>query len=214
MVGVDVPPDQATVMVSNDGRTRCSWAAKADSDLVAYHDNEWGIATRDVRRMFEALALTYFESGLSWATVFRKRQALRHAFHHFEPAAVAGLTARDTDRLVADRSIIRHRGKIEATIHNAQLIVAGASLPDIAWSHAPPRRRFVESWPDTQSSSPESHRLAAELRQRGYRYVGPVVSHAFMLAVGIENGHFAACYAATGKCRDRAVSIERSAIAR
>jgi DNA-3-methyladenine glycosylase I len=85
----------------------------------------------------EALCLTYFENGLSWATVYRKRDAFRRAFHNFEPAAVAALTGRDVNRLLADRSIIRHRGKIEASIHNAWLVGTGSSLPNLVWANAP-----------------------------------------------------------------------------
>src|SRR6201993_3402596 len=118
MAGVGVPPQLATVVTAADGVTRCRWATETGRDLTAYHDDEWGKPTHDETSLFETLALTYFENGLSWASVFDKRDNLRKAFHGFNPAAVAAMTAYDIDRLTADTSIIRNRRKIEATLHN------------------------------------------------------------------------------------------------
>ncbi len=196
MAGFGVPPSQPTVVTLADGRTRCSWVTGTGMDLVAYHDDEWGTVTRDVRSLFEALCLTYFENGLSWAAVYRKRDAFRRAFRDFDPAAVAALTDRDVNRLLADRSIIRHRGKIEATICNARLAGTGSSWPDLVWAHAPRVQPVLEHWADGRMSSPESHRLSADLKRLGYRYIGPVVAHSFMQTVGMENGHFAGCFRA------------------
>ena len=124
MAGFGVPATRPTVLPGLDGVTRCSWATETGLDLTGYHDSEWGVPTRDEAVLFEALALTYFENGLSWATVFRKRDAFRRAFHHFEPDAVAALTASDVELLMKDASIVRNRAKIEATIHNARLLTA------------------------------------------------------------------------------------------
>ncbi len=127
MAGFGVPATRPTVLPGLDGVTRCSWATETGLDLTGYHDREWGVPTRDEAVLFEALALTYFENGLSWATVFRKRDAFRRAFHHFEPDAVAALTASDVELLMKDASIVRNRAKIEATIHNARLLTAAVA---------------------------------------------------------------------------------------
>jgi len=195
MAGVDMPPQLATVVTAADGVTRCRWATETGRDLTAYHDHEWGRPTRDEAMLFEALVLTYFENGLSWATVFDKRDNLRTAFHGFEPAAVAAMTAADVERLMGDTSIIRNRQKIEATLHNARLL-SKYSLSQLAWQHQPREHHRLRSWADGRMVSPESRRLSLTLRDKGFRLVGPVVAHSFMQTVGIENGHFEGCFRA------------------
>jgi DNA-3-methyladenine glycosylase I len=195
MAGVDMPPQLATVVTAADGVTRCRWATETGRDLTAYHDHEWGTPTRDEARLFEALVLTYFENGLSWATVFDKRHNLRTAFHGFEPAAVAAMAAADVERLMGDTSIIRNRQKIEATLHNARLL-SKYSLSQLAWQHQPREHHRLRSWADGRMTSPESRRLSLTLRDKGFRLVGPVVAHSFMQTVGIENGHFEGCFRA------------------
>jgi DNA-3-methyladenine glycosylase I len=195
MAGVDMPPQLATVVTAADGVTRCRWATETGRDLTGYHDHEWGRPTRDEAMLFEALVLTYFENGLSWATVFDKRDNLRTAFHGFEPAAVAAMTAADVERLMGDTSIIRNRQKIEATLHNARLL-SKYSLSQLAWQHQPREHHRLRSWADGRMVSPESRRLSLTLRDNGFRLVGPVVAHSFMQTVGIENGHFQGCFRA------------------
>jgi DNA-3-methyladenine glycosylase I len=195
MAGVDMPPQLATVVTAADGVTRCRWATETGRDLTAYHDHEWGRPTRDEAMVFEALVLTYFENGLSWATVFDKRDNLRTAFHRFEPAAVAAMAAADVERLMGDTSIIRNRQKIEATLHNARLL-SKYSLSQLAWQHQPREHHRLRSWADGRMTSPESRRLSLTLRDKGFRLVGPVVAHSFMQTVGIENGHFEGCFRA------------------
>jgi DNA-3-methyladenine glycosylase I len=195
MAGVDMPPELATVVSTADGVTRCRWATETGRDLTAYHDHEWGTPTYDEAGLFEALALTYFENGLSWATVFDKRDNLRKAFHGFAPAAVAVMTPDDVERLMADTSIIRNRRKIEATLHNARLL-SEYSLSQLAWQHRPGQHHRLRSWADGRMVSPESRQLSVALREAGFRLVGPVVAHSFMQAVGIENGHFEGCFRA------------------
>jgi DNA-3-methyladenine glycosylase I len=195
MAGVDMPPQLATVVTAADGVTRCRWATETGRDLTAYHDHEWGRPTRDEAMLFEALVLTYFENGLSWATVFDKRDNLRTAFHRFEPAAVAAMAAADVERLMGDTSIIRNRQKIEATLHNARLL-SKYSLSQLAWQHQPREHHRLRSWADGRMTSPESRRLSLTLRDKGFRLVGPVVAHSFMQTVGIENGHFEGCFRA------------------
>ena len=145
--------------------------------------------------MFQALVLTYFENGLSWALVFNKREALGRAFADFHPASVATMTDRDVDLLMKDDTIIRNRAKIEATVHNARLLTS-MSLNDIAWHYRPRHRHPLRQWSDGRAQSLESQQLATELRRRGFRFVGPVVAHSFMQTVGIENGHFDGCFRA------------------
>lgn len=195
MAGVDMPPQLATVVTAADGVTRCRWATETGRDLTAYHDHEWGRPIRDEAMLFEALVLTYFENGLSWATVFDKRDNLRTAFHGFEPAAVAAMTAADVERLMGDTSIIRNRQKIEATLHNARLL-SKYSLSQLAWQHQPREHHRLRSWADGRMTSPESRRLSLTLRDKGFRLVGPVVAHSFMQTVGIESGHFEGCFRA------------------
>jgi DNA-3-methyladenine glycosylase I len=195
MAGVDMPPQLATVVTAADGVTRCRWATETGRDLTAYHDHEWGAPTREEATLFEALVLTYFENGLSWATVFDKRDNLRTAFHGFEPAAVAAMAAADVERLMGDTSIIRNRQKIEATLHNARLL-SKYSFSQLAWQHQPREHHRLRSWADGRMVSPESRRLSLTLRDKGFRLVGPVVAHSFMQAVGIENGHFEGCFRA------------------
>jgi DNA-3-methyladenine glycosylase I len=199
MAGFDVPATRPTVLRGPDGVTRCSWATETGLNLTGYHDREWGAPTRDESVLFEALALTYFENGLSWATVFRKRDAFRRAFRHFEPRAVAALTASDVELLMKDASIVRNRAKIEATINNARLLTA-LSLADIAWKYQPRQHYWLRTWNDGRMDSPESRELAADLKSVGFRFVGPVVAHSFMQTVGIENGHFDGCFRAPREC--------------
>jgi DNA-3-methyladenine glycosylase I len=193
MAGVGVPTELATVVTAADGVTRCRWATETGRDLTDYHDREWGTPTHDETALFEALALTYFENGLSWATVFDKRDNFRRAFHRFDPAAVAAMDSGDVERLMTDTSIIRNRRKIEATLHNARLL-SKYSLSQLVWQHQPHKRYRLRSWADGRMTSPESRRLSLALREKGFQMVGPVVVHSFMQTAGIENGHFDGCF--------------------
>lgn len=195
MAGIGMPPHLPTVVTAADGITRCRWATETGRDLTGYHDGQWGTPTHDEAALFEALALTYFENGLSWMTVFDKRDNFRTAFHGFEPTAVAAMTPDDVDRLMADSSIIRNRRKIEATVHNAR-VLSSCSLAQSVWEHQPRRHRRLRTWADGRMDSPESRQLSVALREKGFRLVGPVVAHSFMQTVGIENGHFEGCFRA------------------
>ena len=195
MAGVGMSPQIPTVVRAADGVTRCRWATETGRDLIAYHDLEWGKPTHDQAALFEALVLTYFENGLSWALVFDKRDNLRRAFHGFKPATVAAMNSDDVERLMADTSIIRNRRKIEATLHNAR-VMSECSLSRLTWRHQPRQHHRLRSWADGRMASPESRQLSISLRQAGFRLVGPVVAHSFMQNVGIENGHFEGCFRA------------------
>ena len=193
MAGVGVPAHLPTVITAADGLTRCRWATETGRDLIAYHDLEWGTPTHDETALFEALVLTYFENGLSWATVFDKRDNFRAAFDGFDPAAVAAMTSRDVERLMTDTSIVRNRRKIEATVHTAR-VLSKHSLAQLVWQHQSGEQHRLRSWADGRMDSPESRRLSAALREAGFRLVGPVVAHSFMQTVGVENGHFEGCF--------------------
>jgi DNA-3-methyladenine glycosylase I len=196
MSGVGIPATRPTILVGADGLARCGWVTEAgNTHLAEYHDTEWGTPVHGEAELFRALVLTYFENGLSWALVFNKREALNRAFADFDPAAVATMTDRDIDRLMRDDTIIRNRAKIDATVHNARVLTS-LSLNDIAWSHRPRQRHSLQQWSDGRSQSPESQRLAKEMRGHGLRFVGPVVAHSFMQATGIDNGHFDGCFRA------------------
>jgi DNA-3-methyladenine glycosylase I len=172
----------------------------ADDPLYrVYHDEEWGRPVRDERGLFERISLEAFQSGLSWLTILRKREAFRAAFGGFHPDAVAAFGDTDVARLLADAGIVRNRLKVEATIANAVATVAlraaGTSLPEVVWSHAPPARPAPASWADVPAVTPESTALAKELKRHGFRFVGPTTAYAAMQACGLVNDHLAGCLA-------------------
>ena len=177
-----------------DGRLRCHWCS-ATPEYLAYHDEEWGQPVADDRRLFEKLCLEGFQSGLSWRTILAKRENFRAAFHGFDFGRVARYTQRDVERLLGDAGIVRHRGKIEAVINNAQRAVelqAGeGSLAAYVWRYeADPATAAA---PQTASTSPESVALSKDLKKRGWKFVGPTTVFAFMQAMGLVNDHAVGC---------------------
>ena len=185
-----------------DGVRRCFWGASTP-DYVAYHDDEWGRPVVDDVRLFEKISLEGFQSGLSWLTILRKREGFRKAFAGFDPGRVARFGERDITRLLGDAGIVRHRGKIEATIANARATLAvqaeRGSLAALLWSYEPRRRPAPRANGDIASSSPESVALAKELKSFGFRFVGPTTAYAAMQAMGVVNDHLVGC-AARGPC--------------
>jgi DNA-3-methyladenine glycosylase I len=180
-----------------------------DPLYAAYHDEEWGRPVRDERGLYERLCLEGFQSGLSWLTVLRKREAFRAAFADFAPGAVAAFGPEDVERLLGDAGIVRHRGKIEAAIANARATVAlraaGTPLDELVWSHAPARHRAPRRQADWPAATPESAALAKTLSRAGFRFVGPTTAYAAMQACGVVNDHLAGCPVR------QAVELERSA---
>jgi DNA-3-methyladenine glycosylase I len=162
---------------------------------VAYHDTEWGFPVRDDRRLFEKLCLEGFQCGLSWRTILAKRENFRAAFKDFRFEEVAGFTERDVQRLLGDAGIVRHRGKIEAVIHNArqacELIGSEGSLAAFVWRHEPAADRAAQ--PQAVSTSAESIALSKALKKRGWKFVGPTTVYAFMQSMGLVNDHAADC---------------------
>jgi DNA-3-methyladenine glycosylase I len=188
----------SAAIAGSDGLLRCAWAGAAGTALSRYHDVVWG--TRTFRRpaLFEALTLGVFEVGLSWAIVFGKRDAFRTAFLGFDPAQVAAMTEDDVDRLTQDRSIIRNRAKILATVGNARAMVdSSPTLAALAKSYAQPRDPAPRP-EDIPTSTPQSEELAKQLKAQGYRFVGPTSVYAFMQNVGIVNDHVRGCFRALG----------------
>lgn len=177
-----------------DGRERCWWCA-ATPDYVDYHDREWGFPVADDRRLFEKLSLEAFQSGLSWRTILAKRDTFRAAFAGFDFHAVARFDERDVERLLQDAGIVRHRGKIEATINNAQraveLVAEHGSLAAFLWRFEPARSDVAPTQPVPATAASEA--LSKELRRRGWRFVGPTTVYAFMQAMGMVNDHAAGC---------------------
>jgi DNA-3-methyladenine glycosylase I len=170
-----------------------------DGDPVfeRYHDAEWGFPVLDERGLFERLSLEAFQSGLSWRTILLKRDAFRDAFAGFDPDAVARFGDPDVRRLLADSGIVRNRAKIEATLANARATVAlratGEPLDAVVLAHAPGPRDAPASWADLHSTTPESVALARELKNRGFRFVGPTTLYALMQACGLVDDHLARC---------------------
>jgi DNA-3-methyladenine glycosylase I len=193
-----MPAADMGVAPGPDGRLRCWWCLGAP-EYVDYHDRVWGRPMHGERELFEMLALESFQSGLSWLTILRKREGFRRAFDGWAVERVAAYGERDVARLLGDAGIVRHRGKIEATIANARAVRAlharGETLDALLWSFAPaPGGRPVpERGEDIPASTPESKAMARELKRRGFRFVGPTTAYALMQAAGLVDDHLAAC---------------------
>ena len=182
------------VVTGADGLARCPWGLSSP-EYVAYHDDEWGRTVHGEVALFERVSLEAFQSGLSWITILRKREAFRAAFAGFDPATVAEFGDADVARLLADTGIVRNRLKIAATIANAQAVVAlDGGLDELLWSFAPdlgrpaPRRTG-----EVPAVTPESTAMAKALKRNGFRFVGPTTAYALMQATGMVNDHLAGC---------------------
>ena len=185
------------VIIGYHGKPRCAWAGPGDTAFGRYHDEVWGTRTYDESAMFEALALGVFEVGLSWSIVFGKRDAFRAAFRGFDIAKVAAMTERDVDRLTRDASIIRNRGKIQATLDNARAMMsASPDLAALAKSYESTPHRVPRSIADLPRSTPQAEAFAKQLKSQGYRFVGPTSVYAFMQNVGVVNDHVHGCFRA------------------
>jgi DNA-3-methyladenine glycosylase I len=191
----------AGLVLGSDDELRCGWGASTP-DYVAYHDAEWGFPVRDDTRLFEKICLEGFQSGLSWLTILRKRESFRRAFAKFDIAKVAAFGKRDITRLVGDEGIIRHRGKIESTINNAnralEIVEEFGTLAAYAWTFAPPAserpRKMTLAALRVMTTSPTSERLSKDLKKRGWTFVGPTTMYAFMQAMGLVNDHLEGCF--------------------
>ena len=183
-------------VVGDDGVARCPWATGHPLNLD-YHDTEWGLPVHGERLLFERISLEAFQSGLSWLTILAKRPAFRTAFADFDPDAVAGFTDADVERLMADSAIVRNRAKIEATRKNALATVAlrdDGGLDRLIWSYQPDRSPELRTTAEVPTTSPESKALAADLKSRGFAFVGPTTAYALMGAIGMVDAHLVGCH--------------------
>ena len=191
--------DSDGLLLGADGRLRCRWAGSTP-EYLDYHDKEWGRELRGDQALFERLTLEAFQSGLSWITILRKREAFRAAFHGFDVVRVAAFEEEDVLGLLQDSGIVRNRAKIEATIENARAVLdLGESFSDLLWSFAPERDRPApRSTDDVVATTAESKAMAKELKRRGFRFVGPTTAHALMQATGMVNDHMLDCWVRSG----------------
>ncbi|HEC28624.1 MAG TPA: DNA-3-methyladenine glycosylase I [Gammaproteobacteria bacterium] len=177
-----------------DGKLRCKWCDSAP-EFLGYHDTEWGFPVSDDYRLFEKLCLEGFQSGLSWRTILAKRENFRSAFHNFDFNKIARFTRHDINRLLKDKGIVRHRGKIEAVINNAkqarELVKQEGSLATFLWRYEPDAKQLVK--PQTASTSAQSIVLSKDLKKLGWKFVGPTTAYAFMQAMGLINDHVEGC---------------------
>jgi DNA-3-methyladenine glycosylase I len=185
--------------VSAEDRVRCAWAVDSDGSSLYrdYHDLEWGRPLHGRDELYERLCLEAFQSGLSWITILRKREAFRAAFAGFDPEAVARYTERDVERLLGDASIVRNRAKIEASVSNARALLelSDTDLDALLWSFAPPPRPSRPATVnDVPAVTPESTAMAKELKRRGFKFVGPTTAYALMQATGMVDDHVVGCW--------------------
>ncbi|QDZ16555.1 DNA-3-methyladenine glycosylase I [Humibacter ginsenosidimutans] len=199
-----VTPRRPDLVIGDDDVARCGWIG-TDVEYRRYHDEEWGRPLRDDRRLFEKICLEGFQAGLSWRTILLRRPAFREAFHGFDPASVAAMDESDVERLLTNAEIIRHRGKIEATIANARATMAlDEPLNELIWSFAPDAMHDAPpaSMSEVPAITPESTALSKRLRGLGFRFVGPTTMYALMQSAGLVDDHLAGCWLASDAQHD------------
>ena len=172
---------------------RCGWCGD-DPQYVAYHDEEWGVATYDDQDLFERLVLESMQAGLAWITVLRKREAMRELFFDFSIPKLAAAKGQDVERWLLDPAIIRHRGKLEAMINNAQRAQEMDDFSGFLWQFVPQRTRVHRSMKTVPSQTPESEAMSKALKKLGFKFVGPTTCYAFMQSVGMVNDHIKDCF--------------------
>ena len=182
---------------------RCGWVSQ-DPLYIEYHDNEWGVAEKNPRKLFEMICLEGQQAGLSWITVLKKRENYRSAFHQFDPVRVAAMDEEDVERLVLDAGIIRHRGKIQAIIGNARAFLAmeenGEPFADFVWSFVDnhPQVTTAAALAEIPTTTPASDALSKALKKRGFKFVGSTICYSFMKACGLVNDHVTGCFCRSG----------------
>lgn len=176
----------------------CGWGV-GSPEMLAYHDEEWGVPVHDEQVLFERIVLEGAQSGLSWSLILSKRPGYRRAFAAFDPAAVAGFGDADVDRLVRDAGIVRNRAKISSAVSNARIVEAmhgaGESLADLLWSFTGgvTKHNAWSSLAEIPAVTPESEAMSRELRRRGFKFVGPTTCYATLQAAGMVNDHVVSC---------------------
>jgi DNA-3-methyladenine glycosylase I len=197
------------LITGNDNVNRCFWGGN-NADYVHYHDTEWGFPVADDTRLFEKICLEGFQAGLSWLTILRKRENFRAAFRGFEISAVAAMNEQDVENLLQDAGIVRHRGKINSTINNANKAIGMqaefGSLAAYFWSFEPDAthrpKKLTWEWLRKNPVSPQSTAISKDLKKRGWSFVGPTTVYAFMQAMGLVNDHIEGCH-----CREPALRL-------
>ena len=188
-------------VAGTDGKPRCGWAT-ADPLYEKYHDREWGRPLRDDRALFELLTLEGCQAGLSWITVLRKREHYRKVYDGFDAEKIVRYTPAKLARLLADPGIIRHRGKIEASVGNARayldLVEREGSFSKFLWGFVggKPRKNRPKSLKDVPAKTAESDALSKALAKQGFKFVGSTICYAFMQASGMVDDHVAGCHCA------------------
>ena len=183
----------------NSAGQRCGWA-ESDPLLIAYHDEEWGVPSRDDRHLFELLSLEGAQAGLSWTTILRKREGYRKAFADFDPVAVARFRPERIARLLRNPDIVRHRGKLESVPANARAVLgirrSGTDFSEVLWkfSGGRPKKNAWKTSSQVPAETSESREMSRELKRLGFRFVGPTICYAFMQAVGMVNDHLVGCF--------------------
>ena len=174
---------------------RCGWAGP-EQIYIDYHDTEWGVPERDARALWEKLILDGFQAGLSWITILKKRENFRAAFEGFEPHVIARWGEPEVQRLLGDPGIIRHRGKIEATITNARAYLEVEDFSALCWSYVDgvPLQNRWETQAEVPASTPMSEAFSKDLKKRGFRFCGPTIVYAWMQACGLVNDHLVGCH--------------------
>jgi DNA-3-methyladenine glycosylase I len=183
-------------VIGEDGLGRCPWAVGHPANLH-YHDTEWGMPVRGEQALYERISLEAFQAGLSWLTILIKRPAFRAAFDNFDLEIVARYTGDDVERLMNNKAIVRNRVKIEATRANARAVLdlrEQGDLDELIWSHKPNETSVPRTVSEVPTSTPASKALAADLRSRGFRFVGPTTAHALMEAIGMVDTHLIGCH--------------------
>lgn len=190
---------------------RCGWVTQ-DPLYLAYHDNEWGVAQKEDKKLFEMICLEGQQAGLSWITVLKKRENYRQAFHQFDPVRVAAMTAEDVEALVQNAGIIRHRGKIEAIIGNARAYLAmaqnGEPFSEFVWGFVDhtPQVTQATTLSEIPTSTLASDALSKALKKRGFKFVGTTICYSFMQACGLVNDHITSCICHNGSVNDPRVA--------
>ncbi len=201
------------LVIGADGNLRCAWSG-SDELYDAYHDYEWGRGVGTDRRLFEKIVLEGFQAGLAWITILRKRERFREVFAGFDPALVAEFSEADVLRLLDDAGIIRHRGKIEATINNAgralEMIEEFGSIAAFVWPLASSLdAQAPATFSDMAAQTEASAALSKDLKKRGWKFVGPTTMYAFMQAMGLVNDHLVGCWVREACEAERAPLLER-----
>lgn len=183
---------------------RCGWAGP-EQIYIDYHDTEWGVPEHDSRTLWEKLILDGFQAGLSWITILKKRENFRAAFEGFDPTVIAEWGEDDVARLLANPGIIRHRGKIEATIGNARAwceIEAKQGFDTFLWNYVDghPQQTTAADRADIPTKSPLTEQMSKDLKKAGFKFCGPTIVYAFMEATGLFNNHLTTCFRHT-ECR-------------